>query len=102
MGGYDSHKVVDSVGSRARERAFEHRRAAEDRRLAASQAGPVPGFVDRFLARWHKRASITIEPAAPSAGQKLTDAVCLLTDGSPGRVVLRRVDGRWVEDCVPI
>lgn len=102
MGGYGSHKVVHSVGSRDREHAMAHRRAAEEARLEARQADADPGFVTRFLARWRQRASIAIEPAVETANRKLTDSACLLGDGSLGRIMLRRIDGRWVEDCVPI
>lgn len=102
MGGYDSHSVVHSVGSRQRERELAHRRAADERRLESRQQDADRGFVARFLARWHQRASIAIEPTLSSADRAVTETVCLLTDGTLGRIVLRRIDGRWVEDCVPI
>ncbi len=102
MGGYDSHTVVHSVGSNQREREVAHRRAADESRLESRQSQPDPGFVARFLARWRQRASIAIEPTLSSADRKVTDSVCLLTDGTLGRIVLRRIDGRWVESCVPI
>lgn len=102
MGGYGSHKIVHSAGSRDRGYAIAHRRAAEDARLEARQADTDPGFVASFVARWRRRASIAIEPAVETANRKLTDSVCLLSDGSLGRIMLRRIDGRWVEDCVPV
>jgi hypothetical protein len=101
-GGYDSHTVVHSVGSRQRERELAHRRATDEARLESRGSLPDPGFVARFLARWRQRASIAIEPTLSSADRAVTDTVCLLTDGTLGRIVLRRIDGRWVEDCVPV
>jgi len=102
MGGYGSHKVVHSVGSSQREREMGRRRAAVELKLESRQGEPEPGFVTRFMARWRQRARIVIEPAVQGADRKLTDSVCLLTDGTLGRIVLRHIDGRWVEDCVPI
>lgn len=102
MGGYGSHKVVHSAGSRDRGYAVEHRRAAEEARFEARKAVTDSGFVSSFLARWRRRATIAMEPAVEIANRKLTDSVCLLADGSLGRILLRRIDGRWVEDCVPV
>jgi hypothetical protein len=102
MGGYGSHRVVHSAGARDRERSLDHRRAAEELRLASAPGEPDPGFAARFVARWRERARIAMTPTVTRARRRLADPVCLLNDGTPGRIVRRRIDGIWVEDCVPI
>jgi hypothetical protein len=101
-GGFESHKVVHSVGARARDRDLAHRQAAKQSRLESRQAAADPGFVSRFTARWRQRAKIAIEPAVQSAQRTVTDVICHLQDGSPGRIVVQEIDGQLVEDCVPI
>ena len=85
MGGYESHNVVHSAGSRARAREVDHRRAIQGLRLETSRQGG--GLLSRLFASL--RPHTKRQPA------------CLLADGRAGRLTLQPVDGAWVEVCVP-
>lgn len=85
MGGYDSHSVVHSAGSQARARETAHRRTIQGLRLEPTRA--AGGFMSRLLASL--RPDATPRPA------------CFLADGRMGRLALQRVDGAWVEVCIP-
>ena len=90
--GYDfeSHGIIQAQQYRHRERDIGHR-------LAVKGDAPTDGLLSRVadgLKGLRRMGTIALD--APV----LTDKVCHLSDGTTGRIALRRSDGGWVEVCV--